>query len=54
MRYSYVIWDEGVVPFVVVELLSESTKDDDLGKTLRDVTQPPPKWEVYERILKIL
>jgi len=53
MRYSYVVWDEGVVPFVVVELLSESTKDDDLGKTWRDVKQPPPKWEVYEQILKI-
>ena len=53
MRYSYVVWDERVVPFVVVELLSESTKDDDQGKTLYDITQPPPKWEVYEQILKI-
>ncbi len=53
MRYSYVTWDEGVAPFLVVELLSESTKDDDQGKTLRDVEQPPSKWEVYEQILKI-
>jgi hypothetical protein len=50
---SYVIWQEGVVPFVVVELLSESTEKDDLGQTLREINQPPTKWQVYERILRI-
>ncbi len=53
MRYSYVIWDEKIVPFIVVELLSESTKDEDLGKTLREIKQPPTKWQVYEQNLKI-
>ena len=51
LRMSYVIWQEGVVPFVVVELLSESTED--LGHTLREINQPPTKWQVYEQILQI-
>jgi Uma2 family endonuclease len=53
MRYSYVVWQEKVVPFIVVELLSEGTEKEDLGQTLRDVKKPPNKWEVYEQILKI-
>jgi Uma2 family endonuclease len=53
LRLSYVVWQEGVNPFIVVELLSPGTEKEDLGKTLRDVEQPPTKWEVYERILRI-
>jgi Uma2 family endonuclease len=53
LRLSYVIWQEGVRPFLVVELLSPGTEAEDLGQTLREVNQPPPKWEVYERILGI-
>ncbi|MDZ8078379.1 MAG: Uma2 family endonuclease [Nostoc sp. DcaGUA01] len=53
LRLSYVIWQEGVVPFLVVELLSPGTEQEDLGKTLREVNQPPSKWEVYERILRV-
>jgi len=69
MRMSYVVWDEEVKPIVVVELLSESTKDEDLGKERESKRQerrgngrerggeqeekPPSKWEVYEGILKI-
>ncbi|MBR8836566.1 MAG: Uma2 family endonuclease [Stigonema ocellatum SAG 48.90 = DSM 106950] len=53
LRLSYVVWQEGVNPFVVVELLSPGTEKEDLGQTLRDVDQPPTKWEVYERILRI-
>jgi len=53
LRLSYVIWQEGVSPLVAVELLSPGTEKEDLGQTLRDVTQPPTKWEVYERILRI-
>jgi Uma2 family endonuclease len=53
LRLSYVIWQEGVNPFVVVELLSPSTEQEDLGRTLRDASQPPTKWEVYERVLRI-
>jgi Uma2 family endonuclease len=53
MRWSYVIWQENVSPFLVVELLSPGTEDEDLGQTLRVVGKPPTKWEVYERILHI-
>lgn len=53
LRLSYVIWQEGVNPFVVVELLSPGTEQEDLGQTVREVNQPPTKWEVYERILRI-
>jgi Uma2 family endonuclease len=53
MRLSYVVWDEKVAPYIVVELLSDSSEKEDLGKTVRDIKQPPTKWEVYEQILKI-
>ncbi|WP_017655871.1 Uma2 family endonuclease [Fortiea contorta] len=53
LRLSYVVWQEGVDPFLVVELLSPGTELEDLGKTLREINQPPTKWQVYERILRI-
>jgi Uma2 family endonuclease len=53
LRLSYVIWQEGVNPLVVVELLSPGTEAEDLGQTLREVNQPPTKWEVYERVLRV-
>ncbi len=53
LRLSYVIWQEGVRPAVVVELLSPGTEDEDLGRTDRQPNQPPSKWEVYEQILAI-
>ena len=53
LRLSYVVWQEGINPTVVVELLSPGTEKEDLGQTLREVNQPPIKWEVYERILRI-
>jgi len=53
MRLSYVMWQEKVPPLVMVELLSPGTEKEDLGQTLREVNQPPSKWEVYERIVKI-
>jgi Uma2 family endonuclease len=53
LRLSYVVWQEGVNPFIVVELLSPGTEREDLGQTLRDVEQPPRKWEVYEQNLRI-
>jgi Uma2 family endonuclease len=53
LRLSYVIWQESVAPFLVVELLSPGTEDEDLGQTLREVEKPPTKWEVYERILRV-
>ena len=53
LRLSYVVWQERVNPFVVVELLSPSTEKADLGKTRRDEDGTPTKWEVYEQILRI-
>lgn len=53
LRLSYVVWQEGINPFVVIELLSPGTEKEDLGQTLREVNQPPTKWEVYERILRV-
>jgi Uma2 family endonuclease len=53
LRLSYVIWQEEVSPFVVVELLSPGTENEDLGKNVRSLNQPPNKWTVYEQILKI-
>lgn len=53
MRLSYVIWQEQVTPLVVVELLSPSTQNDDLGQGLRDVDGTPSKWDVYEQWLRI-
>jgi Uma2 family endonuclease len=53
LRLSYVVWQEGVNPFVVVELLSPGTESEDLGKTLTEVNQPSNKWTVYEQILRI-
>ncbi len=53
LRLSYVVWDEQVNPFVVVELLSPGTEKEDLGQTASSKGEPPTKWEVYERILKV-
>jgi Uma2 family endonuclease len=53
LRLSYLIWQEGVAPFLVVELLSPGTESEDLGQRLREINQPPTKWQVYERILRI-
>jgi len=61
LRLSYVVWQEGVTPLVIVELLSPSTENEDLGKTTRikkssrkgKEEEIPPKWEVYESILKV-
>lgn len=53
LRLSYVIWQEGISPSVIVELLSPGTEDEDLGRTERDESRPPTKWEVYERVLRV-
>ncbi|MEB3227762.1 MAG: Uma2 family endonuclease [Synechocystis sp.] len=53
LRLSYVIWQEGVAPLVVVELLSPGTEKEDLGQSLREASQPPSKWTVYEQILRV-
>ncbi|MFB2773237.1 Uma2 family endonuclease [Pelatocladus sp. BLCC-F211] len=53
LRLSYVVWQEGVNPFVVVELLSPGTEKEDLGRNLRAIDQPLTKWQVYEQILRV-
>lgn len=55
LRMSYVIWQEQIVPYLVVELLSHGTEDEDLGRTPHPLTadEPPTKWQVYEQILGI-
>ncbi len=53
LRLSYVVWQEEVVPYLVVELLSPGKEQEDLGKTLRTVEEPPTKWTVYEQILRV-
>ncbi|MEH2054921.1 MAG: Uma2 family endonuclease [Nostoc sp.] len=54
LRLSYVNWQEPANPFVVVELLSPGTEEEDLGtKRESAANKPPSKWEVYERILRI-
>ena len=42
LRNSYVIWQEGVNPFVVVELLSPGTEKEDLGALLNTETDLLP------------
>lgn len=53
LRLSYVTWQEGTAPFLVIELLSPGTEREDLGETERTPDEPPTKWEVYGRILRI-
>ncbi len=53
LRDSYVMWQELVSPFVIIELLSPSTENEDLGRTVRQPGNPPTKWEVYEQILRV-
>jgi Uma2 family endonuclease len=53
LRLSYVTWQERINPYVAIELISPGTEQEDLGKTVWDVNQPPTKWIVYEQILRI-
>jgi Uma2 family endonuclease len=53
LRLSYVIWQEEISPFAIVELLSPGTEKEDLGETEISANRPPTKWEVYEQILQV-
>lgn len=53
LRMSYVIWQERVNPFIIVELLSPSTQAQDLGQVEADTDEIPTKWEVYEQYLQV-
>lgn len=65
LRRSYVTWQEGKNPYVVVELLSPGTEIEDLGRFYEQsssrengieqsaVAKPPKKLEVYEWYLRV-
>ena len=53
LRLSYVTWQERINPYVVIELISPGTEQEDLGQTVWEMNQPPTKWIVYEQILRI-
>jgi len=53
LRLSYVVWQEEISPFVVVELLSPGTEEEDFGRTVQKAGHPPTKWQVYEQILRV-
>jgi len=53
LRLSYVVWQELVSPFVVVEFLSPGTEAEDFGRTVQQPGNSPTKWHVYEQILRI-
>jgi Uma2 family endonuclease len=53
LRLSYVVWQEAAPPYLVVELLSPGTEQEDLGKTVHEAGEPPTKWMVYEQILGV-
>jgi Uma2 family endonuclease len=40
LRMSYVVWQEGVHPFVIVELLSPGTEKEDLGANVHEEKLP--------------
>lgn len=53
MRLSYVTWQEAANPFIIIELISPGTEDEDLGKVKTVPGKPLPKWVVYEQVLKV-
>ena len=60
LRRSYVVWQEGKSPYVVIEFLSPGTESEDLGrfedatpKVEPTATKLPAKLEVYERYLRV-
>jgi Uma2 family endonuclease len=69
LRLSYVTWQEGQAPHVIVEFLSPGTEKEDLGRfygsgdaitpddsplpASPEVRQPPGKFAVYEQHLRV-
>jgi Uma2 family endonuclease len=51
MRWSYVLWQESIAPFIVVELLTPGINGEELVENLdRDEVS---KWGLYERVLRV-
>jgi Uma2 family endonuclease len=64
LRRSYVVWQEGRSPDVVVEFLSPGTDREDLGRFYDEAEsaresftsepgKPPGKFEMYEQVLRV-
>lgn len=53
LRRSYVLWQRRIAPTVVIEFLSPGTEAEDLGQSSHGADEPPTKWQVYERILRV-
>ena len=59
IRQSYVVWQEQVVPRLIIEFLSPGTEAEDLGRfyggklVIADPEKPPGKFVVYEEILQV-
>jgi Uma2 family endonuclease len=58
LRRSYVTWQEGQNPHIVIEFLSPGTEAEDLGRFHRapappDPDMPPGKLTVYEQYLRV-
>jgi len=66
LRRSYVVWQEGKNPYVVIEFLSPGTEVEDLGRFYDETAKvtkaasakqtknkPPAKLEVYEEYLQV-
>ncbi|NES25495.1 MAG: Uma2 family endonuclease [Symploca sp. SIO3E6] len=63
LRRSYVVWQEGKSPYVVIEFLSPGTEVEDLGRFYDETSKvasakptknkPPAKLEVYEKYLQV-
>lgn len=69
LRRSYVTWQEGQNPYIIIELLSPGTEAEDLGRFYSPTDEasdrppstanpklastPPSKFEVYEQYLRV-
>ncbi len=58
LRWSYVAWQERILPYVVVELQSKTDPEEDQGQPPASSLQvrsgqPPHKWTVYEQALAV-
>lgn len=64
LRRSYVLWQEGRAPYIVIEFLSPGTEAEDLGRFYREELppveaedteqeRPPGKLVVYEQYLRV-
>jgi Putative restriction endonuclease len=51
LRWSYVLWQEAIAPFIVVELLTPGVDGEELVESL-DRNQVS-KWGLYERVLRV-